>query len=40
MFNFKKKKKKKTGFPNLGAQIRFAQNLYTAIQKDLKYPLL
>ena len=27
------------GLPNLGAQIRCAQNWYTAVQTDLKYPL-
>ena len=27
------------GLPNLGAQIGFAQNQYTAAQTDLKYPL-
>ena len=27
-----------TGSPNLGAQIRCAQNRYTALQTDLKYP--
>ena len=26
--------------PNLGAQINFTQNRYTAVQMDLKYPLL
>ena len=28
------------GSRNLGAQIRCAQNRYTAVQMDLKYPLL
>ena len=28
------------GLPNLGAQIRCAQNHYTADQIELKYPLL
>ena len=27
------------GLPNLGAQIRCAQNQYTAFQTDLKHPL-
>ena len=27
------------GLPDLGAQIRHAQNQYTAVQTDLKYPL-
>ena len=27
------------GLPNLGAQIRCAQNWYSAVQTDLKYPL-
>ena len=27
------------GLPNLGAQIICAQNWYTAVQMDLKYPL-
>ena len=26
------------GLPNLGSQIRFAQNRYTTDQIDLKYP--
>ena len=26
------------GLPNLGSQIRCAQNRYTAVQIDLKYP--
>ena len=28
------------GLPNLGAQIGCAQNQYTAVQTDLKYPLI
>ena len=28
------------GLPNLGAQIRCAHNRYTAVQTDLKYPLV
>ena len=28
------------GLPNLGAKIRCAQNRYTAVQTDPKYPLL
>ena len=27
------------GIPNLGTQIRCAQNRYTAFQSDLKYPI-
>ena len=27
------------GLPNLGSHIRCAQNQYTAVQTDLKYPL-
>ena len=26
------------GLPDLGTQIRWAQNWYTAVQTDLKYP--
>ena len=28
-----------SGLPNLGSQITCAQNWYTAVQIDLKYPL-
>ena len=38
MFTFKKNFSQ--GSRNLGAQIRCAQNRYTAVQMDLKYPLL
>ena len=37
MFTFTKKNF--PGLPNLGTQIRGAQNRYTAVQIDLKYPL-
>ena len=39
MFTFTKKSPP-PGLPNLGAQIRYAQNQYTTVQMDLKYPLL
>ena len=29
-----------SGLPNLVAQIRCAQNWYTTVQTDLKYPLV
>lgn len=28
------------GLPNMGAQIRYVQNWYTALQTDPKYPLI
>ena len=31
-------KRKFPGLPNLGAQIRYAKNRYTAVQMHLKYP--